>query len=195
MTNESGPSITPEARELNELLGLFDAPAYIRRARGVEQALEYLLGQARRQREDWLGMVRLRLGVLHALAGDWSVLRPWLADDEQVRVLEALRAELKPRLRLPPAPTRSPRALRRALRELLESLERFNTRWAHYLRTVDVSYVNELREGYNRYYVLEKSCALRNDLLARRGFEPRPPLDLAELEGHLPPLPVPRTVL
>src|SRR5262249_55939665 len=124
VANETG---TPEGRELNDLMGMFDAPAYIRRARGVEQALQYLLGQARQQRDDWLGMVRLRLGVLHALAGDWSALRPWLADDDQVRLLEALHRELAPRLRLPPPRTSSSRALRRALRELLDSIERFNT--------------------------------------------------------------------
>ena len=52
--------------------------------------------------------------------------------------------------------------------------------------------VNDKRDGYNRYYVLEKACALRSDTLARLGFSPLPPMDLAELRAHLPPLPVPR---
>jgi hypothetical protein len=195
MSNETTRGPRPEGGELNELMGLFDAPAYIRRARAVDDALAYLLGKARQVREEWLGMARLRLGVLHALAGDWSAVRPWLADDDQVQVLESLRVMLAPRLRLPPEPTRSPRALRHALKELLASLERFNVRWAEYLPKVDVTHVNELREGYNRHYVLEKSCALRSDRLAKLGFEPRAPLDLAELQRHLPLLPVPRTVL
>lgn len=54
------------------------------------------------------------------------------------------------------APTTSSRALRRALRELTESIERFNQRWQEFLQGVDVSHVNELRDGYNRWYVLEK---------------------------------------
>jgi hypothetical protein len=193
--NEPVPAVTPEGSELNELLSLYDVPAYVRRGRGVEEALAYLLGQARQIREEWLGMVRLRLGVLHALAGDWSAVRPWLAGDAEVAVLESLHATLSPRLRLPPARSRSRRALQRALRELLSSLERFNARWADYLPKIDVTVVNELREGYNRYYVLEKTCAVRSDILARRGFEPLQPLDVAELERHLPLLPVPRTVL
>src|SRR5437667_8685195 len=115
MSGEGGFPAAPDGAELNELIGLFDAPAYVRRARGVEEALEYLLARARHQRDEWLEMVRLRLGTLHALAGDWSALRPWLADDDQVRVLQGLYETLSPRLRLPPERNRSPRALRRAL--------------------------------------------------------------------------------
>ena len=194
MTNEATPCRTPDGAETNELMSLFDVPAYVRRARGVEGALAHLLGLAGQVREEWLGMVRLRLGVLYALAGDWSALRPWLVDDEQVQVLESLRVSLAPRLRLPPPPTRSPRALRGALKELLTSLERFNARWADYLRKVDVSTINSLREGYNRYYVLEKSCAMRSDVLAKQGFVALQPLDPTELERHLPLLPLPRMV-
>jgi hypothetical protein len=195
MTSEAAPRQTPEGNELNELLGLFDAPAYVRRARGVDEALAYVLGKARQVREEYLGMVRLHLGVLYALAGDWSALRPWLADDDQAEVLESLRVTLAPRLRLPPPPTRSRRAIRRALKELLASLERFNSRWADHLRKVDLALVNEARDGYNRYYVLEKACAMRNDLLAKQHFVPLALMDLAELERHLPLLPVPRTRL
>jgi hypothetical protein len=139
-------------------------------------------------------MARMRVGVLHALAaGKWWTLRPWLADDEQLGVLERLHQELSPQLRLPPEPTRSPRALRRALAELLESLERFNTRWLEHLQKIDVTVVNQIREGYNRYYLVEKSCAVRNEAVVRAGFVPQTPLDLAELLRHLPLLPVPGT--
>jgi hypothetical protein len=179
-------------REFAQVLSSFDAPAYIRRARGVEQALDFLVQKGRAQREEWLGMARLRLGWLHALAGDWFALRPFLADDEQLAVLELLRTTLNPRLRVPPQQTSSGRTLRRALRELVGSLERFNARWQAYLEKVDLAGVNEAREGYNRYYVIEKACALRSDRLARHGFAPLPPLTVAELAGHLPPLPVPR---
>src|SRR5690349_19597252 len=79
-----------DRRELNELLGLFDAPAYIRRARGVEEALELALLRGRTRRDEWLAMPRLRLGQLRALAGGWDALRPLLADDEQIAVLERL---------------------------------------------------------------------------------------------------------
>ena len=179
-------------REMLQLMGQL-APAYIRRAQGVRQALDALVAACRRQREEWLGMARLRLGMLHALAGgDWSALRPFLAEGQEA-VLEALRVELAPRLRTTIEPTTSARVLRRALRELLESLERFNRRWAEHLARQDLRPVNEAREGYNKYYLLEKECAVRSPALARRHFEPLPPLTLADLEALVPPLPVPRT--
>jgi hypothetical protein len=184
--------IGPDAdrRDMNQALSLFDVPAYIRRARGVEEALEHLVARGRRQRDEWLLMTRLRLGQLRALAGAWEALRPWLADDDQLAVLEEMWTQLTPRLRLPPEPTTSPRRLRTALVELLGSVERFNTRWRAYLDKVDPRPVNDLRENYNRYYVLEKSCALRSDVLARVHFTPLPMLDLAEVERLLPLLPV-----
>lgn len=182
----------PDRREQNRWLGLFDAPAYVRRARGVEEALERVLATAQRQRDEWLLMSRLRLGRLRALAGDWPALRPHLADDDQLAILEELWSSMTPTLRLPPPPTDSPRRQRQALDELVESLTRFNARWVEYLAKVDVARVNELRAGYNRYYVLEKSCALRSDLLARLGFTPLAPLDQAELRHLLPLLPIPR---
>jgi hypothetical protein len=186
-------STDPDRRQFNEVASLFDAPAYIRRGRGVEQALEYLVGCCQVVREEYLQMPRLLIGQLHALvAGDWPALAPLLADAAQPAVCAGLHATLAPKLRLPPGRTSSPRVLRNALRELVGSLERFNTRWAAYLERVDLTTVNELRVGYNRYYVLEKACALKSDLLARRGFQPLPPLDLTELQRHLPLLPVPR---
>src|SRR5206468_8357600 len=71
----------------------YDAPAYVRRARGVETAYEDLLARCRRQRKEWLFGVRLHLGALRAGAGDWAALRPILADDRQVTALERLHAE------------------------------------------------------------------------------------------------------
>ena len=180
-----------DQRQLNELASLFDAPAYIRRARGVEEALAHLVARAQKQREEWLPMARLRLGQMHALAGDWPALRPHLADDEQLTVLEELRTILSPQLRVPLEPTSSPRRPRQALLELVDSLERFNARWRTFLDKIPLDSVNKLRADYNRYYVLEKSCALRSDRIARLGFAPLDPLTRADMEALLPPLPVP----
>jgi hypothetical protein len=170
---------------------LYGAPAFVRRARGVEAALEELLGRCRRQREEWLPMVRLRLATLRELAGTWSALCPHVATQADVDNLERLDAELAPTLRVPVASTPSPRRLRQAFRELLESLQLFNRRWLAYLRLLDLGPINELREGYNRYYVLEKECALRSARLAREGFARLAPLTAADVQALLPPLPVP----
>ena len=85
----------------------YDAPAYVRRARQVEDAWEGLLQRCRQQRDEWLAMVRTRLGLLRGLAGDWRALGPWLADEGQVEVLRHLEALLQPRLRAPVEPTSS----------------------------------------------------------------------------------------
>jgi hypothetical protein len=158
----------------------------------VQEALDQLLTFCRAQREEWLDMVRIHLASLHALAGDWTALRPLLTDQDQLDFLRQLHAELQPRLRLPVERTTSSRRLRFALVELAVSIERFNERWRRFLEEVDLSSVNKARDGYNRYYLLEKECATRNGNLARRGFVPLMPLTHTDLTNLLPPLPVPR---
>jgi hypothetical protein len=173
-------------------LSQYDGPAYVRRARGVQAAAEQLFDHCRRHRAEWLEMARLRISILHALAGDWDNLRPLLADEEQLDILRYLLASLASPLRAPLEPTTSFRSLRRALRELLDSLERFNQRWSAFLMGVDLTAVNELREGYNRYYVLEKECAVRSPRVARHGFVPLQPLTIDDLAAQFPLLPMPR---
>ena len=170
---------------------LYDAPAYVRRARATEAAYDHVLTRCRRQRNEWLLMVRLRLGTVKALAGEWTALLPCLADERQLAQLEQMHAELAPTLRMPVAPTSSQRRLRAALIELRDSIELFNRRWESYLPTVDLAPVNERRDGYNRYYLLEKECALRSPRLARQGFVRLEPLTTADLFAALPLLPVP----
>src|SRR5687768_1151245 len=137
---------------------MYGAPAYVRRARNVETAYDLLLERCRHQREEWLPMVRIRLGTLHALAGGWERLRRFVANEDTERLRE-LYDELSPQLRVPVEPTTSSRLIRNALAELCDSLELFNRRWSAYLATMDLKEINELRDGYNRYYVLEKECA------------------------------------
>ncbi len=170
---------------------MYGPPAYIRRAREVEAALERLLDRCRRQRDEWLAMVGLRLGVLSGLAGEWPALAPLLDGADELGRLERLERDLAPSLRVPVAPTTSRRRLRRALLELAESIARFNRRWEAYLRAVDLGPLNELRDGYNRHYVLEKECAVRSPRLAREGFVRLEPFTTADLFALLPPLPVP----
>jgi hypothetical protein len=178
---------------VKRFLGRYDAPAYARRARRVEEAFEQVLARCRRQRDEWLMMVRIHLGTLHGLAGGWDGLRPYLSGDEQAQVLRHLHEALRPRLRVTIQPTSSGRRLAAALRDLVHGLERFNSRWQDFLEAVDLTPVNELRDGYNRYYLLEKECAMRSARLARQGYVPLPPLTLEDLRALMPPLPVPRS--
>jgi hypothetical protein len=174
-----------------EFLSLYDAPAFVRRARRLELTLEELLDRCRAQRERWLGMVRLRVGIVRALAGNWNLLWPLLASPEQVRQLELLHEELQPKLRVTILATTSQYKLRHALKQLAESIEAFNHRWQAFLPLVDLAAVNEARNAYNRYYVLEKECALRSSRVAREGFVRQTPFTLADLQARLPLLPVP----
>lgn len=177
-------------RELAQIAGLFDAPAYIRRARGVEDALANLLARCLKMRDELIVIPKQRLAALAALAGQWGALLP-LLPAEDVSALQRLHEELKP-APAPLAPTSEPYRLRKGIEEVVSSFSRFNAAWLKHLREVDLSGVNEVRDKYNRYYVIEKACALRSDLLARQGFTPLSLLTTEELIGMLPPLPVPR---
>jgi hypothetical protein len=188
------PVLGPESdhRELQDLLASYGAPAYIRRARRVEEALNHLVLRCRRQRDVWLKVTRTRLALLKAHAGDWAILRPHVEDETDLVVLRRLYDELSPGLRVPVTPTTSTRVLRCALTDVVECLERFNRRWQKYLAEHDLAPINELREGYNRYYVFEKECAVRSAAVARQGFRRLEPLTFADLSAELPLLLVPR---
>jgi hypothetical protein len=181
-----------EDRIFDEVVGRYAEPAYVRRGRAVEYALGDLLDHCRSRRNELLLLVHIRLAMLRALAGDWAVLAPLLRDEGQVRVLATLHEELSPRLRSPVERTASSRLLALTLQELVESIERFNRRWREYLPTVDLGRVNELRDNYNRYYLLEKECSTHSPNVARQGFRPLAPLTHEELCRRLPPLTVPQ---
>jgi hypothetical protein len=184
------PIGSAERRMVQQFLANYDAPAYIRRARRVQDAWDQLVNRCRRQRDEWLVLVRIRLGLLHALAGDWSALSSWLADEQQWQQLRELHEILQPQLRCPPVATSSTKTLERALRQLRASIEIFNSRWQSHLAKVDLEPVNRLRAEYNRYYLLEKECAVRSARLARQGYRPLEPMTLQDLSALLPCLPV-----
>lgn len=186
------PSHEAGQREAAEFLAKFDAPAFVRRARHVEEAQESLLRRCQKQRDAWLLMPRTLIGRLHGMAGSWNSLRPLLLDDADVDLLADLYALLQPRPRLAPEPTNSSSRLAKALHALVVSLERFNGRWPVFLAGVDLAEINKVREDYNRYYLLEKECALRNPRLARIGYQKLAPLTYANLLEWLPLLPMPR---
>lgn len=192
MNDASSADRDHDGRVFQEVLGLYDAPAYVRRGRQVQEAFDGFLARCRRQRDEWLPLVRTRLALLHALAGDWKRLGPWLADEHEEDRLRGLYLSLRPQLRVQVTTTSSKRSLQRALRELVESVEHFNRRWLRFLRGLDLTPVNAAREAYNRYYLLEKECAVRSPRVASQYFHRLEPLTLDQVAALLPPLPVPR---
>jgi hypothetical protein len=177
---------------VKQCLAHYDAPAFIRRARRVQETFDHLLRRCRQQRDEWLQPVVLWLRTLGALLSDWDALGPLLKSEDQVHAFAELQATLGLTLRPRSESAVSLRTLRSALRSLHEGIERFNRRWQEYLHTVNLNEVNALRDGYNRYYLLEKECALRSARIARRGFRRLEPLTVEELARLLPLLPVPQ---
>jgi hypothetical protein len=177
---------------LNEMIGRFSAPSFIRRAKLVETTWSLLVDRCAKVRRDRLTFVGLRLGQIHALAGSWEAVRAWLTDEDDLTQLRDLFDELQPRLRMPLEPTTSKRELRAALNELIEAMEMFNERWARWLAKIDLKAVNQAREDYNRYYLFEKECAVGNARVARIGFTKMGPITLEDVTKQFPLLKLPR---
>jgi hypothetical protein len=82
---------------------------------------------------------------------------------------------------------------RRRREELLREFDgapgRFNAVWAEFLGGLDLRPINALRDGYNRYYLLEKECVVRSVRVAGMGFQPMAMLTVADLAALFPPLP------
>jgi hypothetical protein len=180
-----------DRRVLQEMLGL-TGPAFIRRGKLVETTWALLLNHCQQSRTEELAIVGFRLGQIRALAGSWDGLFGWLLGDDDRAFLERLHDELQPRLRLPLEATTSKRALRSAARDLVESMEMFNDRWTRWLNQLDLSTVNQARDDYNRYYLLEKECAVGSARLARIGFTKLPPVTLQQVAELFPLLRVPQ---
>lgn len=178
-----------EQRLAQQLVGQYGGPAFVRRAREMEAAYEQLLEMCRQARAEHLNLVRLRVGTLFALAGTKEQLRTLVASDEDLANLVRLERDVQPQLRVPVAPTNSARVLQQALDELRDSIAFFNVRWSIFVRKLDLAKINELRDGYNRFYLLERECALGSIRTARRDFRRMEPLTADDLLRELPPLP------
>ena len=179
---------TEDRRVVQEIAGRFGPPAFMRRARLVESLWQNLLEIGRTRRLQQLDMVGMRLAQLRDLAGSWEALWPYLGDPAD---LIRLHDELQPRLHLPLESTTSERILRGALHDLCGAMERFNRRWSRWLAEADQAAVNKARDDFNRFYLIEKECAV-GAVLARRDFVPLVPLTREDLAMHLPLLTVPR---
>jgi len=169
------------------VLAQFGGPAFMRRAHRAEAALADLLHRLRCTRHEWLHMVRLRLGQLHALAGGWRRLAR-LTDADSLAALRNLFDELQPRLRVPIEATDNDATLRAALADLQESTDRFNERWRKLLDETDLTEVNRRRDEYNRWYLLEKECFVGSPRIARQGFRPLEMVTRERLAEWMPAL-------
>jgi hypothetical protein len=182
-----------EGQLFKRVLAYYSVPAYVRRAREVEDAFDELIAKCARQRDEWLKKVRSRLSCLCAVADDRLAQPSHFADLNQLEVVRRLAASLNIESSQSPG-QKSTRAFRRQLQELWEDIERYNRRWSVYVNNLDLTRVNRLRDEYNRYYLLEKECAMRSARLARQGFRRLSPLMQDDLLSRFPllELPAPR---
>jgi hypothetical protein len=191
MDDMSLPERDNEQKLFQHVMAHYDTPAFVRRALSVHHALEKLHARCRLQRDKWFIDGRLVLEDLASQLSAWDALLPFLVLPEQGDLFPHFQEQLRAQPRFRSANTSSWR-VHWALAGLIDWIQRFNQRWRHFLTSQDLAPLNHLRDGYNRYYVLEKECALRSARLARQGFEPMAPYTLQDLQTQFPLLPVPQ---
>jgi hypothetical protein len=169
---------TDESSFFKYVLARFDGPAYIRRGRRTEESLGSLLDHCRFEYDKGLAAVRKK-----------AVRLLPLIDKVAAEALRELFLLLGIALDAQAMHPTSEKSLRRALSEFRESVDRFNSRWKKFLERVDLTAVNEARAGYNRYYLLEKECAVGSLQIAKQGFTPLQPLTIDDLLPSFPFLP------
>ena len=172
--------------EMNQLLGLFDAPAFARRGHDLEYALDRLKLRLAHERAGMLEMVKVRLRQWSAVATGPDDWRGLLA--RSVDPLYLLSGTDLPVWASRPAPDRRRRAV---VRDLSASVARFNRRWLQFLEGVRLDSLNRQIDEYNLYYVFEKECVLGSARLAGRNFVPQPRVSREALLIEHPTLPVP----
>jgi hypothetical protein len=187
-TEESLPTMNADIEtEIKELIGLFDLPAFARRGQDLEMTVRRLHERCRSARQELLDMVRLRLRQWsHAATGPeaWSDVF-----SQSIEPLWPLSQAEAPRWAEAVAPNR-----RRLIigRDLIASVVRFNQRWTQFLNRLNLEPANLVIDQYNRYYVLEKECAMGSARLAARHFIPVPKITRETLLHDHPTLPVPQ---
>ncbi len=187
---EEGLSVASGDPALNQLLGLFDVPAFARRGAELDYYLERIDQRFAARRVEELRFVRIALD-------EWAAVATGPEDG-----LEVFATPLTPHwdhagLELPThwasRPSRRGRR-RRVARRLAEAADRFNGRWTRIVSTFDLGPVNYRIDQYNKYYLLEKECLLGSPRLAARAFQPREPLGHDELLERFPTIPALRLI-
>lgn len=186
-TPDDAPAPMPTVEvELNDLLGLFDVPAFVRRGKDLEHSLERLHARCLREHGTMLELVRVRLRQWAGAAAGPDAWRAIFT--APIDPLWPLSGAEPPSWAERPSSARRRRAI---ARDLVASVERFNRRWAQFLGSLDLGPFNRMIDQYNRYYVLEKECVLGSSRLAARHFVPRERLTPESLLARHPVLPVP----
>ncbi|WP_145389507.1 hypothetical protein [Stieleria neptunia] len=165
-----------------------EEPAFVTRGRRLDAAREQLRWACQTHRQTLLRGPSLHLRKIAAMIhGDWSKLAPYLASPSQWRLVASFHENWN-RHAPPPWANQGLWAQRldRPLRQLRDSIDRFNRAWQGHLDGFDLEPINQTIADFNQYYVLEKACAFGREDIARRGFEPIPPVTRQSLLDEFP---------
>lgn len=163
-------------------------PAFAQRALMLDELESRMWKQCARAYESRLSGPRWRLAVVYHECGNWERLSEWLPR-EQLDELRRLYDVWQPRLRGSWPTNSKDLRLRLLLHQLDSSWRRFNVRWQQYVAHQDLQAINNARDQFNRYYVIEKECALRSARLACQGFRALLPLTHTDILNRFPLLP------
>jgi hypothetical protein len=182
-----GPSEDEKA-----LLGLCEPPAFLRRGMRVDDAEARVDKQCETARLQMLFAVRLRLRSWNRLVHDHPAIRERMSLAAAESVAEIGRTAFLPREAIMiPGPAGWRFLAMRHWRALVLAVEEFNANWKRFLEAFPLDDLHRVIDDYNRYYVLEKECAVRSFHTARRGFTPRKKTAVSDLLERFPPLPAP----
>src|ERR1051326_5459006 len=138
--NSSAMSLDPnEQRLFQQVVAGFDAPAFLRRARRVEEAWNGLLDRCRHKREHLLEMPRLRLAQF-VKSTALGAPGPGICPPAELSYLQGLHREWQPKLRSGVRPAKTAAEVAQALTDLARSFERFNRRWLEFVNDMDLSH-------------------------------------------------------
>ncbi len=178
-----------ELRVFQQMIMCFDTPAYMRRARDTVAGWNAAVAMCRKQREAWFEIPRLRLAQLRCHL-DGVFTKSTLFSRDDATALDLLFEDWQPVLKANIRPAGLARVIRRSADEMLTAFRRFNSRWEPFLTDFDLSYVNQCRQGYNDFYVLEKECAVLSPRVAKVGFVRLEPATIDDLRKLFPLLPI-----
>ena len=185
------PSLNERRGRDQQLLGLFDVPAFARRGQDLEYAPAGCTSGSPGSRLAMLDMVRLRLRQWAAVAtgpDDWPD-----AFAQPIAPLWALAGASEPCLGVTARAARAGGGPSRAT--LLPASIGSTAAGPQFLDGLPLDPLNRRIDQYNRYYVLEKECVLGSARLAARHFVSPAPRDrLRRCSPTSPCLPAPERV-
>lgn len=173
------------SRSEEPLLAL-EIPAFVRRGLELDSMLQGVDDRCRRNRRKLLEMVYVRLRQWAKLATGpndhrdafrTSIADLWRSSEAEAPDWAAVAA--------------SSRRRKAAAHDLISSVERFNGRWVEFVDRLDLRLTNEVIEDYNRFYLVEKECAVGSARLAAMHFKTVAKIDASMIMAKFPPLPLP----